>query len=518
MQLKVFLSNTLSRSKEEFVPIRPGEVRMYSCWPTVYSEPHLWNFRAFFLADLVRLTLEEIWWYEVFHVMNITDVGHLTDENNDDGEDKMEKGAKKLWLTVWEVAKKYEKNFYEYLDAFNIRPFSIFSRATDHIWEQIAIVQSLIDKGFTYSIPWDWIYLDTSKVDQYGKLAQLDIAWLSSQHREEWTMIDSSKKKNITDFALWKFSPHDQQRAMERVFEGEYAWALIVPDPHTVPDSRHGTIRLKENLSDDEKATYGFPWRHIECTAMASKYLGEHFDIHTGWVDHIPVHHTNEIAQAECCFGTKKRVNYRLHQQFLNVDWWKMSKSKWHDLSIPGIIDDWFSPLDIRYFFLTAQYSNFLDFTHQWIASAKKTRNNIIAKLADFANNHQITQISNDTVQNHTPWNAYTAMAEKLADDLNSPACLGLLHQYLSDLDTDTLYDILLLDMKILKIWLLSWINTILTTSLKTAPSHIKKLADERLQAKKDKDYARADALRESIQNHWWTVLDSSDGYSLKKA
>ena len=200
--------------------------------------------------------------------------------------------------------------------------------------------------------------MDTSKISDYWKLAQLDIEWLSSHHRAEWAMIDSTKKKQLTDFALWKFSPKNEQRGMEWIYEWDNSWALVVDD--IAPKEWTGKTVLRKDVSSLEETTRWFPWWHVECSAMSVEYLWEHFDIHTWWVDHINVHHTNEIAQTECCFWIKKWVNYRLHQQFLNINWWKMSKSKGHDLSVPGVIAAGYSPLDIRYFYMTAQYSNFL--------------------------------------------------------------------------------------------------------------------------------------------------------------
>jgi cysteinyl-tRNA synthetase len=220
------------------------------------------------------------------------------------------------------------------MDAFNLTPFDVNPRATDHIEEQISMVKKLTDEGYTYAIEDDGIYMDTSKIPDYGKLARLDIEGLSSQHRGDGAQIESSKKKQLTDFALWKFSPKGEKRGMERVFEGENSGALLVDSVDQLPwkttDSTiiHRKYLLRSQLTENENTTRGFPGRHIECSAMSIKYLGEQFDIHTGGFDHIPVHHTNEIAQSECCINKRPRVNYRLHQQFLNTGGEKMAKSK----------------------------------------------------------------------------------------------------------------------------------------------------------------------------------------------
>jgi len=189
------------------------------------------------------------------------------------------------------------------------------------------MIKTLTKKWFTYVIDGDWIYMDTSKISDYGKLAQLDTEWLSSWYRGDWAKIDSIKKRQLTDFALWKFSPKNTVRAMEWVFDGEFSWALLIDNES--PKEWDWEVRKRASLEITEKNTVWFPGWHVECSAMAVKYLWEQFDIHTGWVDHIPVHHTNEIAQTECCYWIDKWVNYWIHQQFLNIDWGKMSKSKW---------------------------------------------------------------------------------------------------------------------------------------------------------------------------------------------
>ena len=275
------LYNTLSRSLEEFKPIDPNNVRIYSCGPTVYGAPHIGNMRKYILDDLLKNTLKHICWYHTTHVVNITDVGHLTDDG-DHGEDKMEKWARREWLTARDVAKRYEELFHENCKALLLDPFDITPRATDHIAEQIDMVRQLEQRWYTYIIPDDGVYMDTSKVENYAVLiGQKHIDWLT-----KWARIDDAGKRNITDFALRKFNTSGKKRDMER----ESPWWA------------------------------GFPWRHIECSAMSIKYLGNHFDIHTGGIDHIPIHHTNEIAQSQCSWADTPWVNYRIHYQFLNID------------------------------------------------------------------------------------------------------------------------------------------------------------------------------------------------------
>jgi cysteine--tRNA ligase len=270
MQIKLY--NTLTREKEDFIPLMQdpnysGEkkdfVGMYSCGPTVYYTPHIGNLRATFTADLIRNVLK-YFGYPVKAVMNITDVGHLVSDG-DEGEDKLEKGAKRDGISAWEVAKKYEEIFLTAMNELNIQTFDVMPRATEHIAEQIALVQSLEAKGYTYEVPGDGIYMDTSKVEDYGKLMGPNYKKRLEDLRAG-ERVDMKGKKNPTDFALWKFSPTDEKRQMER-------------------DSPWGV---------------GFPGWHIECSAMSSKYLGEQFDIHHGGADHITVHHPNEISQSEC--------------------------------------------------------------------------------------------------------------------------------------------------------------------------------------------------------------------------
>lgn len=268
------LYNTLTKKIEIFKPIKPKQVSMYTCGPTVYWYQHIGNIRTYIFADILKRTLIQAG-YKVEQIINITDVGHLTSDA-DTGEDKMEKAAEKENKSAQEIANHYFSVFHEDTKKLNILEPSKWTKATEHIKEQIELIKKLEKKGFTYKTS-DGIYFDTIKLKDYGKIANLKIEKLKAGKR-----ISIGEKKNKTDFALWKFSPKDQQRQQE--------W-----------ESPWGT---------------GFPGWHIECSAMSIKYLGKHFDIHTGGQDHIPIHHTNEIAQSEAATG-KKFVNYWLHGAFL---------------------------------------------------------------------------------------------------------------------------------------------------------------------------------------------------------
>ena len=468
------LYNTLTRSKEDFIPLladpanKKDKVWLYSCGPTVYSTPHIGNFRATFTADLIRNTLKYLG-YPVISVMNITDVGHLVSDA-DDGEDKLEKWARLESSSAWNIAKKYEELFLSDIAELNIDRFDVMPRATDHIAEQIALVQTLENKGYTYTIEGDGIYMDTSKISDYGKLMgpnyKKRLADLNA-----WERVEMKGKKNPTDFALWKFSPTDTQRQMER-------------------DSPRGK---------------GFPGWHIECSAMSSKYLGESFDIHHGGSDHVTIHHTNEIAQSECCFDHKPRVKYRLHNEFLQVDGGKMSKSLGNTYSLKDIKDHGFSPLDLRYFYFKAQYTNFLNFTRDALTQAKNERLWLIKKIKNLIQNQDSFSSIDSDLQNR--------FDQALGDNLNTPKLLTQLHIALSEPHTNTLDIVKDLEEKVLKIWLFSADDS----SDLDIPEQILLLAEQRKQAKTDKNYALADQIRAELLDQWWEIKDTKDGFELIK-
>lgn len=474
MQIKLY--NTLTREKEDFTPLMQdpnyqGEkknfVGMYSCGPTVYYTPHIGNLRATFTADLIRNVLK-YFGYPVKAVMNITDVGHLVSDG-DEGEDKLEKGAKRDGISAWEVAKKYEEIFLTAMNELNIQTFDVMPRATEHIAEQIALVQHLEAKGYTYEVPWDGIYMDTSKVEDYGKLMGPNYKKRLEDLRAG-ERVDMKSKKNPTDFALWKFSLTDEKREMER-------------------DSPWGV---------------GFPGWHIECSAMSSKYLGEQFDIHHGGADHITIHHPNEIAQSECWFWKKPWVKYWLHNEFLQVNGGKMSKSLGNIYSLEDIKSKGYSPLDLRYFYFKAQYGNFQNFTWEALEQAKNERAGLIKKIQN------LTQTSEQA--SAEDWKL--RFDEALADNLNTPKLLSELHSALSKSGTELLPLLHELEEKVLKIWLFSRE----TPTSQEVPETIISLAEQRKQAKAEKNYALADELRTQITQAGWEIKDTKEGYELSKS
>ena len=472
---KLQIYNSMTRKKEEFTPLmnewKKDFVWIYSCGPTVYWNPHIGNMRAFAFDDLLRNVIKNVLGYPTKHVMNLTDVGHLTDDG-DNWEDKMEKWAKRENKTVRELADMYIQKFYSYLDKLQIEKFDIMPRATDHIQEQINMVKILEEKWFTYEIPADWIYMDTSKVPDYGKLA-----WLENQERIAGARIQNDNKKNSTDFALWKFSPKNQKRQMER----DSPWWLW------------------------------FPWRHIECSAMSSKYLWEEFDIHTWWVDHIWVHHTNEIAQSECTFWKKPWVKYRMHNQFLNLWWKKLSKSAWWLVTVDDLEDKWYSALDLKMLYYTAHYRNFLDFNENVLEQSKVQRKNLIKKLTKnekaelkWENYQEIYK----QLKTEEGINFFSDCLDALLDDLNTPKLLSIINSWLKYPNPEILWIIVRLDKQVMKLDLLWCKENDFNKNQREIPEEIIQLANSRLQAKQEKNYSLADELRNKITEMWFTIKD----------
>ena len=339
-KLKVF--NTLGRKLQIFVPIDSNLVGMYTCGPTVYGRAHIGNMRAYVFADVVKRVLL-YYGYNVKHVMNITDVGHLTSDA-DEGEDKLAKAARETHTSAWEISRQWTEQFFKDTTSLNIIPVDIPCKATDHIQEQIELVKKLEAKGFTY-ITQDGVYYDTSKFPRYAEFAKIDVEGLQAGIR-----IEMAGKRHKTDFAVWKFSKPGEKRDME----WESPWGK------------------------------GFPGWHIECSAMSMKYLGETFDLHTGGIDHIPIHHTNEIAQSEAATG-KKFVNYWLHCDFLTMsNSEKMSKSLGNIVNLDTLKSFGIKPLAFRYMCLTAHYKTQLLYSLDILKSASTTYMKLLSVVSDL--------------------------------------------------------------------------------------------------------------------------------------
>ncbi|HBN07868.1 MAG TPA: cysteine--tRNA ligase [Cyanobacteria bacterium UBA8530] len=462
----ILLFNTMSRSKEEFIPLVPGKVGMYTCGPTVYNFAHIGNLRAYVFADtLKRVLLDD--GFEVKHVMNITDVGHLTDDA-DAGDDKMEAGAARERKSVWEIARFYEQAFKEDLELLNILSPTLFCRATEHIQEQIELIKRLEEKGFTYTIE-DGVYLDTSKIEDYGKLARLDIDKLLAGAR----VAMAEGKKSPTDFALWKFSPKTKKRAME--------W-----------DSPWGP---------------GFPGWHIECSAMGMKHLGETFDIHTGGIDHIPVHHTNEIAQSEAATG-KVFVRYWLHNDFLVLEAAKMSKSSGEFLTLRKLIEMGYQPVDYRYFLLNSLYRRPATFTFEALDGARSAVSNLRDRVLSLR----------EAKGSKNPQKAEEYLSQfrsAVRDDLNTPQGLAVLWNSLKDdeLGPDE------------KNYLLGQFDAVLGLGMdrfekkeEFIPEEVFALVEARQTARKNREFAEADSIRVRIQGLGFLVEDTAQGPQVRKA
>ncbi|NLB62588.1 MAG: cysteine--tRNA ligase [Fibrobacter sp.] len=456
--------NTASRSIEEFtLPKDVPAVRMYCCGPTVYHYAHIGNLRSYLFEDFLRRTLE-YFDYEVNHVVNITDVGHLTSDQ-DEGEDKMEKGAERTGKTVWEVAEYYTQAFFKDIDLLNIVAPTLWCKATDHIPEQIDLVQKLEAKGYTYNTS-DGVYFDSLKFDRYADFARLDV-----ENLQKGARIDMGEKKFVTDFALWKFSPADSQRAME--------W----PSPWGK----------------------GFPGWHIECSAMAMHHLGPTLDIHCGGTDHIRIHHTNEIAQSECATG-QTFARFWMHGEFLRMgESSKMSKSSGDFLTLKVLLDQGYHPMEYRLLALTSHYRNYLNFSFEALDSAKDGLRNLHRRTDPLIG--KATAISSDSA---LKWQHDFKSA--MSDDLNTAKALGILNSMLrSDLD-DGEKSALVLDFdKVLGLQLDKTMPEKAKQS-SLATEEIEALIAQRDQAKAERNFIESDRIRDELANQGIKLQDTPQG------
>ncbi|MEZ8037914.1 cysteine--tRNA ligase [Vibrio crassostreae] len=448
------LFNTLNRTLSPFYTIQPRKVGLYACGPTVYDYAHVGNLRTYLFVDVLKRVLQ-INGYQVNHVMNITDVGHLVSDG-DTGEDKMEKGARKQEKSAWDIATFFEDAFFTDLERLNILKPSITCRATDHIHEQISFIQSLEAKGYTYQTS-DGIYFDTEKLPDYGKLARLDMEGLEAGIR-----VDMAEKKHPTDFALWKFTG-EQKRQME--------WT-----------SPWGN---------------GFPGWHIECSAMAEKYLGETFDIHIGGEDHIPIHHTNEIAQCQAKNG-HVQANFWLHGYFLNINNEKISKSG-STLRLESLINKGYDPLAYRYLTLTSHYRSQLSFTWEGLNGAQKALRRLRKKITDMPDGGNVD-------------NQFKAeFLARINRDLNMPQALALLWEV-----TDSSIEPANKKATLLYFDQVFGLNLDKVEQL-TIPKQVQQLAEQRQRLKEQGRYDEADTIREQIRALGYQVNDSTNQSSVTK-
>lgn len=457
--MDIQLTNTLGRKKELFTPIREGQVGIYACGPTVYDRASIGNLRSYVFADVLRRMFEATG-NKVTMVMNITDVGHLVGDG-DVGEDKLELSSRKTGMTAWDIATKFTELFVQDMGKLNIRTPEVMPKATDHIAEQIAMIQSIEQAGFTYTTS-DGVYFDTSKLENYGQLSGQKL-----EEKEGGARVDVGEKKHPSDFALWKFSPEGEKRHME----WESPWGK------------------------------GFPGWHIECSAMSEKYLGVPFDIHTGGIDHIAVHHENEIAQTFAARGVLE-ANIWLHNEFLQVDGGKMSKSLGNTYSLDDLAEHGIEPLAYRLFLLGAHYRSPLNFTWESVGAAQ----NAFAKLCDICRD--------------LPKPSGEADAESMArfmaaivDDLNTPSALAEFWNTVnSDLDPSTKSATLLAMDEVLGLALEDVIGRPVVV-----PEAVQRLLVEREKARAAKDWEQSDELRDAIAQLGYLVEDKPEGQRVKE-
>jgi cysteinyl-tRNA synthetase len=465
--MDLYLYNSLNLKKEKFVPLQENSVGLYTCGPTVYDFAHLGNLRTYLFEDfLVRTLIYN--GYKLKRVMNITDVGHLSGDM-DMGEDKVEKEASREGRSAWDIAAYYTEAFKEDLVLLNIFPPDVWCRATEHINDQIDLIKTLENKGYTY-ITSDGVYFDTSKFSDYNCLSHLDLDELKEGARVE----KNKEKKNLTDFALWKFSPAGSKRQME----WSSPWGI------------------------------GFPGWHLECSAMSLKYLGESFDIHCGGVDHINIHHTNEIAQSEAATG-KKFVNYWLHGAFLNITGGKkMAKSENNFLTLDKALNKkGLNPLAYRFAALQVHYRKPMEYSEDNLRQAENALESLV---------NQVVTLRGEPGQVNEVYRVDFQTA--INDDLNMPQALAILFKMLkSDLsDSDKLAGIINFD-QVLGLSLLSQAASKADIKETDLSEEIKTLLSKRQQARVDKNWELADSLRDDIKQAGYNLVDNEDGQLIKK-
>ncbi|WP_419750829.1 cysteine--tRNA ligase [Terrisporobacter petrolearius] len=469
MDLKLY--NTLSRNVEKFIPIEEKKVKMYTCGPTVYNYAHIGNLRTYIFEDVLKRTLKYNG-YEVDHVMNITDVGHLQSDG-DTGEDKMEMGAKRENKSVLDIARFYEGEFLKDLKSLNIQVANHIPRATDHVKEMIDLIEKLEKRGYTY-IANNNVYFSIDKFEDYNKLANLSLEEMNAGNRVEVDIY----KKNPLDFVLWftnsKFENH--------ILQWNSPWGV------------------------------GFPGWHVECSAMAIKYLGEYMDIHCGGIDHIPVHHTNEIAQSEGALG-HKWVNYWLHGEFLILDKGKMSKSSGSFITLNSLIENNIDPLVYRYYVLQSKYRKPLVFSYD--------------RLKDASNSFEILKnkikLINDNVDNEILINENIIKEYKnrflkyINDDLNIANGFTLLHEVIRSENLNNKEKKIIID-DFDKVFGLN-LNELSDDKEKLDKDFVNKinlLIKEREAARKNKDYKKSDEIRDYLLQNNIEIMDNKDNTTWK--
>jgi cysteinyl-tRNA synthetase len=459
--LKIF--NSLSKQIEEVVPIEEGKIRMYTCGPTVYDFAHIGHGRKYVSDDVLRRFLEVIEEEKVTQVQNVTDVGHLVSDG-DEGEDKMEKGARKSGMTVWDVAKMYTESFNNTMKLINVLPPDVQCKATDHIPEQIELIKRILDNGFGYDTP-EAVYFDVTKFEGYGSMFTQSIDDQVAGAREE---VETGEfKKNPADFVLWfkrvgKFENHVMH------------WVSPWGD--------------------------GFPGWHIECSAMSMKYLGEQIDIHTGGEDHLNIHHPNEIAQSEAATGKKPFVKYWFHSYFLMVDGVKMSKSLGNYYKVEDVVAKGFSPLALRYLYLTTHYRKQMNFTWEGMAAAEKSYQKLNTLVVGLKG--ELSE-GNGWSDEGEPY--YEGFVKALEDDLNTPQALAVIWDMIKSNISDSAKKNLIVVFDSVLGLDLGTIKKIIELKV---PEKVEELLREREQYRKDKNWVESDRIRDEITNLGYMLND----------
>jgi cysteinyl-tRNA synthetase len=462
----VKLFNTLSRQKEDFIPIDGCTARIYSCGPTVYNTATIGNLRAYIFTDVLKKTIE-LAGFSVFDVMNTTDVGHLVSDA-DDGDDKVESTARKLNTTPQVIARKYTDLFFADCKKLNIRRPAVVAPATHYIQDMIEFIKVLEEKGFTY-ITDDGVYFDSSRFPDYNKLSRAVIGQNKAGAR-----VDIGQKHGINDFALWKFiNPNSMQK-----------WSA----PWSPPGG---------------KACDGAPGWHIECSTIALKHLGETFDIHTGGIDHIPTHHTNEIAQTESLTG-KPMAKFWIHNEFITVNGGKMSKSIGNTYIIEDLELRGFKPLAYRYYCLLTHYRSILNFTWSGLRAAQNAYDNLIVQLVKHYN---VREGEIGTTAFEKPG------VSALFEDLNTPKALAYIWEILKRPPSREIYNQIIYLDRVLSLDLEKSVSELLESEI--IPDTVRVIAEKRLCAKKNKDFILADNLRKEIVALGYEINDTKDGYTI---
>ncbi|MDD5603778.1 MAG: cysteine--tRNA ligase [Eubacteriales bacterium] len=475
----MIIYNTLTRSKEEFVPLKKGVASIYSCGPTVYGYAHIGNMRTYVFMDFLRRVMKYNG-LKLKHVMNVTDVGHLVSDA-DEGEDKVVRTAKETGKTPYEIAEYFSEVFFRDIALLNIEKPEIIAKATDNISEMIEYVEALVDKGFAYETS-DGIYFDIMKFPGYGRLSRIDLEEQLAGSRVEV----NEEKHHPADFALWK------KASKEHIMQWPSPWGM------------------------------GYPGWHIECSAMGRKYLGDIFDIHTGGVDHIPIHHENEIAQSEALAG-KKTVNCWMHGEFLLVDNGKMSKSLGNTYTIADLQEKGFVPLAFRYFCMNAHYRSKLNFTWDSLRAAQTS----LERLYEGVLAHKAAAASSSPAGvsvSAEAENCLKEFEEAINDDLNIPKALGIVWNTVKkSLKSKQIYDVLMKMDRVLGLDLDKAEEVMSGKSMgrqaedQEVEKQVLELVDKRNKARAEKDWKTADEIRDILKAKGITIEDTPDGARIIK-